>query len=290
MCGLVPIGENPSTGLWEFYHLRSAWDGSADPAELPIPTHRPDGSIEVSPDHGLVFVLLPAGTAQVGSQKRSKDRVGYDPMSKMQEWPLQTVELGPFFVSRYETTQRQWARLAEGRESDRRPSHFNEGLIIWSKWLIGPTNPVESVSWEDCNRLARQHGLLLPTEARWEYACRANTTTPWSFDFEEREHYAHLATKDRPPFHEPIGQRRPNAFGLHDMHGNIAEWCADYAAYVEPIEPDDGLRPGSGLRHAIRGGSYECEVVDTRSSARHPYEPTFRDAATGVRFARALRP
>ncbi len=292
MLGLVPIGENPATGLWEFYHLRSAWDGESNPAELPIPVHGPDGSIALDQNTGIVFVLLPGGASPMGSQKQRPNKPCFDKMSKQQEWPLHKVELGPFLISRYETTQRQWARLVGGGTAVRQPSHFSEGLIVRSKWLIEGTNPVESVAWADCDRIARRFGLVIPTEARWEYACRAGTTDPWSFPLAQCAEYANIkenSPANKVQLHEPVGRRKGNTFGLYDVHGNVAEWCADYGLYVEQITPEDGQRQGAGRRFAIRGGSYLSELIDTRSSARHPYEPSFLDAKTGIRFARSLR-
>ncbi|MGK0303894.1 MAG: serine/threonine protein kinase, partial [Planctomycetota bacterium] len=108
--GLVPIGMNPVTLLWEFYDLRSAWDGTTAKSAIVIPKHEADGSIKVTGDTGIVFVLLPGGTVTLGSQSHDKDAPFYDPQSQSSE-TLHEVTLSPFLLARHELTQGQWARL-----------------------------------------------------------------------------------------------------------------------------------------------------------------------------------
>jgi serine/threonine protein kinase len=112
--GLVPIGMNPRTKLWEFYHLRSAWDprSGEDPAELEIPRHDPQsGTIDVGERTGIVFVLIPGGTFTMGAQAADPDGSNYDPWAQDNEAPRE-VALAPFFLARHELTQAQWLRLA----------------------------------------------------------------------------------------------------------------------------------------------------------------------------------
>ncbi|MBZ0252785.1 MAG: SUMF1/EgtB/PvdO family nonheme iron enzyme, partial [Candidatus Methylomirabilis sp.] len=164
--GLVPIGMNPVTKLWEFYELRSAWDPGAipDPAALEIPRHDADGRIAVGADTGIVFALLPGGTFTMGAQKRSKDKPNYDPDAQGIEI-VHPETLAPFFLARHELTQGQWRRLGGKRDQN------------LSK--RGDTYPIADVDWFTSNAPLRAAGLSLPTEAQWEYGCRATSTTPW---------------------------------------------------------------------------------------------------------------
>ncbi|MCA8975241.1 MAG: protein kinase, partial [Planctomycetes bacterium] len=156
--GLVPIGMNPVTGLWEFYDLRSAWDpeGAMDASEIAIPEHRSDGSIAVTGETGIVFVLLPGGRFMMG--------VGDDEESPDDnEKPARTVALDPFFLARHELTQGQWRRLT--REE---PSHYRAGELYDGETITN-ANPVEQVSQQRLIAVLGAYGLLLPTEAQWEY-------------------------------------------------------------------------------------------------------------------------
>ena len=160
----------------------------------------------------MEFVLIPAGTFMMG------DKNGWDA-----EKPVHKVTISkPYYLGKYEVTQEQW-KAVMGNNPSR---------------LKGPRNPVEMVSWYDCqafvaklNEKFHAQGATfgLPTEAQWEYACRAGTTTQWSFgdDPTALEDYASWDMVGDSTFHHAVGQKKPNAWGLHDMHGNVWEWCAD---------------------------------------------------------------
>lgn len=301
--GLVPIGPNPVTKLWEFYDLRSAWDGKRAPDSIRIPEHAPDGSIEVNDDLGIVFVLLPGGTFTMGAQKDDPDQPNFDELTDFDEQPHE-VDLTPFFLSRYEMTQGQWLRLWNGDETEREPSLSKAGNREGDT-LITLANPVENVDRAMCDLLLRQHGMLLPTEAQWEYGCRAGSTGSWSCDGAELKRFANLAdatarAAGRMWSCEPwtdgcidptrVGSFAPNAFGLHDVHGNILEWCRDdYGAYSGPVRPGDGLRlEGIGSGHGIiRGGGANTPAISARSAARFSLAPTVR-RDLGLRPARPL--
>ncbi|MDG2221300.1 MAG: formylglycine-generating enzyme family protein, partial [Rubripirellula sp.] len=152
----------------------------------------------------------------------------------------------------------------------------------------GSQNPVETVSWEDavefCRKLselpkekAAGHVYRLPTEAEWEYACRAATTTKYSFgdDGSQLGEYAWLEGNADSKTH-PVGEKNPNAWGLYDMHGNVFEWCQDwYGDYSSDMVTDPtGASAGSG--RVIRGGCWSLSAEDCRSAIRDRDLPSYR--------------
>jgi formylglycine-generating enzyme required for sulfatase activity len=161
----------------------------------------------------MEFVLIAAGALQMGSN----DREAFN-----DEKPVHTVRLTqPFYLGKYEVTQSQWQTVMGNN-----PSHFTP-----SQFPGDPNRPVENVSWDDVQEFirrlnAREGGVTyrLPTEAEWEYAARAGTTTRWSFGDEESQlsRYAWHGENADGQTH-PVGQLRPNPWGLYDMHGNVWE-------------------------------------------------------------------
>ncbi|MEM7205361.1 MAG: bifunctional serine/threonine-protein kinase/formylglycine-generating enzyme family protein [Planctomycetota bacterium] len=309
--GLVPIGKNPVTGLWEFYHLRSAWGprSSIDPADVAIPQHDPaTGHVSVTAATGIVFVLIPGGTFTMGTQRTDPEGPQFDPLAGSDE-RLQQIVLAPFFLARHELTQGQWERLSGGETPSRhRPGR--DGVTL--------AHPVEQVAWATCNALTRQYGLLLPTEAQWEYACRAGTTTPW-WTGADRDSLvrngltANLADQaaaragarwgdiddwpeldDGWPWHAPVDTFRANPFGLHHVHGNVWEWCRDwYGSMALPVAPGDGLRlvdqPDLSTERMDRGSSFKDSARSVRSGNRGGSAPSLRLNDLGMRAARAVR-
>ncbi len=275
--GLVPIGMNPVTKLWEFYDLRSAWDGVGDPAALPIPRHASDGRIEIGEDTGIVFVLLPGGEFAMGEQAMDPQQPNYNPAAVDFQGPVQMVNLRPFLIARHELTQGQWAKLFEGDERLRYPSGWPIGIVGPRDLIVTARYPVGRVSWTMTVQLLERQGLALPTEAQWEYACRAGTTTPYwcgaesaslagCANLSDATSVGHLgASGDHEAFDDGceiatwVGRFKANPFGLFDVYGNVAEWCRD-----SPSPNNLGFLPGEGARRAAtrpgdrsgRGGSY----------------------------------
>ena len=308
--GLVPIGMNPVTRLWEFYELRSAWDGVSDRSSLAIPTHDAEGHIAVGDDTGIVFVLIPGDTFTMGAQ-RDSTAPNHDPQAEDNETPHQ-VTLSPYFLARHELTQGQWSRLATG-ELELAPSKYHAGTGFYGG-VATLSHPVEQVDWDMCMTLLTRHGLLLPTEAQWEYACRAGTTTPWwtgkeldslrgavnLADLTARDSGATWASQlDWPELRDgfallaPVDALIPNPWGLVHMHGNVLEWTRDcIGSYWSPGRAGDGLRqvePVASKDRVIRGGCYYSSPRFSRSSNRIGYAPGYRNFTIGLRAARALR-
>ncbi len=190
---------------------------------------------------GIIFVRLPGDRFWMGAQKADPKCQNYDPEAKKDEGPVHEVTLSPFLIGKYEVTQAEWWSVMGSS-----PSHF-----------MGDDDlPVENVSWEEIQVFEAKTGLALPTEAQWEYACRAGTTTPFAGTgkLDEIGWYDQNSGSTT----HPVGQKAPNALGLQDMHGNVRERCVDvydegFYGKPEAREPDPISLAGSGHR-VIRGG------------------------------------
>ncbi|NLW85679.1 MAG: SUMF1/EgtB/PvdO family nonheme iron enzyme [Planctomycetes bacterium] len=219
----------------------------------------------------MKLVLIPAGRFMMGSPSNEKDRDG-------DEGPQRQVTISkPFYMGVYEVTQAQYEAVMGNN-----PSHFK-----------GANNPVEQVSWNDatefCRRLSQRTGktVRLPTEAEWEYACRAGTTTRFYYgddpDYRQLGEYAWYNTNSNSRT-QPVGQKRPNAFGLYDMHGNVYEWCSDwFADSYANANNTNPTGPASGSRRVLRGGSWICYPRLCRSALRYWFSPVHRGSYYGFR-------
>ena len=192
--GLVPIGRNPVTGLWEFYDLISAWDGISDPAGLAIPEQHPEtGVIGVDGETGIVFVLLPGGAVTQGSQAEHASEPFFDPLRRGGDENLHHAELSPFLIARHEMTQGQWVRLCRWLAPDKRnPSQYRAGLQAAGA-VMTLAHPVEMVTWFMADEMLSRYGMALPTEAQWEYAGRGGSTTQWAVPKDQLVLAANLA-------------------------------------------------------------------------------------------------
>lgn len=294
--GLVPIGRDARSGLQEFVHLASG----------AVPVRDAAGNCAPCGEHGVVFVLLPGGTFAMGAQPFDPTAPNHDPEAGPDAMPITAVELTPFFFAKYELTRAQYERLT-GEDPSFDPAFPDRTTPA------GALYPVTRVSWDAATRLAWQQGLALPTEAQWEYACRAGTTTRWYTGDDElslQGHanvgdltYASQWNDDRPASREledgfvtssPIGTFLPNAFGLFDVHGNVGEPCIDqFPRYTEPCRPGDGLRvvpPRSRDGRILRGGSFFKPASFASSARRDGNLPDATSMWIGVRLARRLDP
>ncbi len=312
---LAPIGKNPVTGLWEFCHLPSSCDDGQDPWSIEIPTHQSDGSLSPAAGLGIVFVLIPGGMALCGAQGEDPDLPLFDPDHDKPS-SVVSVELAPFFLARHELTQTQWRRLWRGDPQLRAPSGWAQGENYGSPRLppgskvppLTGDNPVENVDWDSAIAMLESYGLRLPTAVQWEYGGRAGSRDPWwaGPDFDDLQGKANLldqfGSKAVPQWgrpepwddghivHAPVGSFPANAFGLHDVHGNVFEWCLDVS------DSDGQRRPGDGLivtikdtPRILRGGSYSNGAIAARFAFLATNNPGFRDSKVGLRASRQLR-
>jgi formylglycine-generating enzyme required for sulfatase activity len=155
----------------------------------------------------------------------------------------------------------------------------------------GPQNPVDSMTWNDatefCKKLSVKIGktVCLPTEARWEYACRAGTTTRFSFGDDDAEFQGYMWCAANAQKTHPVGQKKPNAWGLYDMHGNAGEWCSDwYTDSYANAQNEDPQGPVSGADRVLRGGHWFFPTNWCRSAKRDM--GVARTSAHVLRFSR----
>lgn len=217
---------------------------------------------------GMEFVLIPSGEFEMGSNGGDSDEV-----------PVHEVTIKKaYYLGKYEVTQEQWVAVMGNNPS----------------YLKGDSNPVERVSWNDVQEFVKKLNAKegtdkyrLPSEAEWEYACRAGTTTEYSFgnNESELEEYAwyidNLEDKTN-----PVGQKKPNPWGLYDMYGNVWEWCQDRYHYSYNGAPTDGSawEDGRSSRRVSRGGGWDGYASDRRSANRDNGNPDIGHINLGFRL------
>jgi formylglycine-generating enzyme required for sulfatase activity len=245
----------------------------------------------------MKLTLIPAGSFLMGATP--DDARAHD-----NEKPQHKVTITrPFYLAVYEVTQYEYKQVMGAN-----PSDFNHSELL----------PVEGVSWLDavtfCNKLSERegrrpyynienrtvtilggYGYRLPTEAEWEYACRAGTTSLWSFsddiqDAKPSEHmwYQPIGKTLTNVSTHPVGKKKANPFGLFDMHGNVEEMCKDYwvAGYYERSPPEDPAGPGivaKNPQRVARGGSFQEIPFLCRSASRSPLDPSLGYVQVGFR-------
>ena len=223
---------------------------------------------------GMKLALIPPGEFLMGSPDSDKDAGG-------DEKPQHRVRITqPFYLGMYAVTQGQY-RTVTGA---------NPSKVQGSDDL-----PVETVSWDDaiafCKKLSESDGetYRLPTEAEWEYAGRAGSTTRYSFgdDAASLGEYAWFSDNSEGKTH-PVGQKRPNAVGLFDLHGNVWEWCSDWfdPAYYGQSPGADPLGPSQTAFRVFRGGCWLSVPQFARSAIRDRNSPAYRNYDVGFRLAR----
>lgn len=250
------------------------------------PTTEPAKELTLDLGSGVTtkLALIPVGKFLMGSPADEEGR-------QSDEGPQHEVTISkPFYLGVCEVTQEQYKAVIGSN-----PSHFR-----------GLHNPVENVSWDDaiefCRRLSNKTGyaVRLPTEAEWEYACRAGTTTPFhtgqTISTSQANYVGGLFVYGHGRegiFREKtmaVGSFKPNAWGLYDMHGNVWEWCGDWYAYsYTDANQADPAGPACGEFRVARGGGWNCIPHGCRSATRVGFIPDGRDSGIGFRVAVDLK-
>ena len=300
-----------------------------------------DGPKQITNCIGMKLTLIPAGEFKMGSGESAEDTAAFfkktyggdlPPVDFLKtEHPQHRVRITkPFYLGTYHVTRGQFRHFVKdsGYKTDAEKG-VRPGTLGWNadkmkmefsqkySWLNAgfeqtDEHPVVCVSWNDatafCKWLNHNEGKTyrLPTEAEWEYACRAGTTTRY-YSGDDPEtlakvgNVADATAKEKFPnwkytikandgyfFTAPVGRFMPNAFGLYDMHGNAWQWCADWygAAYYATSPTDDPTGPDSGNVRVLRGGSWFDWPFDCRSAVRFMFVPYCRYDFVGFRVAR----
>ncbi len=226
---------------------------------------------------GMSLVYIPSGSFEMGSPAGEARRKADETQHRVQ------ISRG-FYLGKFEVTQAQWQAVTGAN-----PAQF-----------VGPasgTFPVENVRWDDCQEFLRRLNaggsrFRLPSEAEWEYACRAGTTTPFNSGGALSSELANCngnlpyggAEKGeyrRGPL--PVGRFLPNAWGLHDMHGNVAEFCQDWYGDYGAAPAVDPQGPGRGSVRIFRGGGWDHDAARCRSAVRFHDSPLYRAPDLGLR-------
>jgi formylglycine-generating enzyme required for sulfatase activity len=269
--GVLPPGEEAP--------VQSAADTTAseEPSDtLPDAAGPSAGDLFEGPLPGMVFAHVPAGSFTMGASDSG-------PPADSDELPAHRVEVDAFEMMTTEVTQEMWVEVMGENPS------FNPGEGL----------PVESVSWSDCrsfadslNELDPERGYRLPTEAEWEYACRAGTDSPyfWGADTSSAvmDGYCWYSANSGGRTH-PVALKSPNPWGLRDMAGNVLEWCTDAYHPSHRGAPGDGSArpPVADSSRVVKGGSARNSPAGCRCAARSPYPPDGESPGIGFRLVRS---
>jgi len=214
---------------------------------------------------GIEMVYIPAGKFVMGSPKSEANR-------RISEAQHRVTLTRGFYLGKYEVTQEQWQAIMGTNPSQCKQAGLNA--------------PVEHVTWDDCQLFCAKLGkeFRMPTEAEWEYACRAGTTTAFHYgdklDSLLANYNGNNSLLGEVGLYRgttlPVGQFKPNAWGLYDMHGNVMEWCSDWFDDFTPrpvTDPTGPADPGMAKSHVSRGGGYAILSESCRSASRFLIPP-----------------
>lgn len=282
---------NHQTVIIHNYHFHGHSGPNPAGSESPTITSNPRYlEIKIDDDTSIKLVLIPAGTFRMGSPETEFERSECEQLENRHRVKISR----PFYLGKYPVTQSQWQSVM-----GKNPSCFK-----------GANLPVETVSWDDamlyCEELNQMTGLSfrLPTEAQWEYACRAGSANAFCFGDDQTKlcEYAWFANNTgneslvASQVHDwirlcanecrthPVGEKKPNAWGLHDMHGNVWEWCSDVFGYYtnHGLTDPENLSPPSD--RICRGGAWSTEAHQCRSAKRGWLNPQLRHCNYGLRL------
>ena len=241
-----------------------------------------DAPKEITNSIGMKLVLIPKGTFQMGSPESERGREEWEPQHEV------TISKN-YYLGVTEVTQGQYEKVMGTN-----PSNFRKQVIRKSDSSM---YPVEQVSWGDavefCKKLsdlpeekAAGRVYRLPTEAEWEYACRAGSKTAYSFGESSKSlgDYAWFDGNSNNQTH-PVGEKKANAWGLYDMHGNVWEWCSDYYDDYDKNSATDPVGPTEGSLCVSRGGSWNSLAAYCRSAGRDWRDPSDLYGSNGFRVA-----
>jgi formylglycine-generating enzyme len=216
------------------------------------------------------MVLIPAGDFLMGSPEGE---------GEADEHPQRKVYLHPYYIDKYLVTVAQYRKFCEatGKKMPEAP-----------KWGWQDDHPIVYVTWGDAVAYAQHYGKRLPTEAEWEKACRAGTTTKYFFGnnvLELGDYAWYFANSSRQT--HPVGTKKPNGFGLYDMYGNAWEWCSDWydPEYYKSNPTNDLKAPASGKYRVLRGGGWGYTFDLCRSAYRVGALPEYGYVIAGFRCA-----
>ncbi|MEA2029824.1 MAG: formylglycine-generating enzyme family protein [Campylobacterota bacterium] len=259
-----------------------------EPQMVRIIHKKPDITLDIA------MVHLPQGSFMMGSDESSDEQ------------PIHEVTIDyEFEIGKYSVTIAQYMTFVNDTNTHH-PEWMEEGSQYnietgsddyYKKMNLSDNAPIIGVSWHDavayCKWLSEKSGqsYRLPTEAEWEYACKAGTATKWSFGDDEKEldRYAWYDKNSEGKTH-PVGKLEPNPWGLYDMHGNVREWCEDdYVGNYNNTPRDGGAyRSESSSSKVARGGSWFSSDFNSRSADRSSFSPTGSISFVGFRLLRAL--
>jgi formylglycine-generating enzyme required for sulfatase activity len=295
------MANNPAERFADASKLASAFKAPLVPAKT--------RTIDLGAGVNLELVLIPAGTFMMGSSDSEAER-------NTLETHHEVTISKPFYMGKYPITLAQWQRFVSATSYKSEAETSGGAYIYDGEWKLNPNinwktpgfkqeanHPMVCVSWNDVQQF---HGWLnsfglkdasifqSPSEAQWEYACRAGTTTPYHFGNQLNGtqancdgNYPYGTDKKGPNLEKttPVGKYPANAWGLHDMHGNVNEWCADWYGDYPSGSVTDPNGPATGSKRVFRGGCWGSVAVDCRSAYRYGYDPSIRSFILGFRVA-----